>query len=428
MKPAGRASAAIDILGAVLERHLPATEALREWGRSHRFAGSRDRAAIGTIVHDALRQRHSLAWRMGGEESPRALVLSWLAHVAGKSVEEIEALGGAPFGFGALSESERKALMHPRPLDDAPDFVRGDYPQWLAESFAAAFGDDAAAQGAALARRAPLDIRVNTLKASREKAARALSRFSPSMTPHSPWGLRFQPNDEGRLPNVEADGAHGRGWFEVQDEGSQTAALACGAKAGEQVLDLCAGAGGKTLALAAMMGNRGQIFAHDANQQRLRPIFERIRRAGARNVQVIEAHAKERLAALKGRMDLVLVDAPCSGSGTWRRKPDAKWRLRDTSLAARRAAQAELLRQAADFVRPGGRLVYVTCSVLPEENTRQVEAFLAHDARFALADWREGADEVPEGLKARGPDLRLTPLSHGTDGFYAAVMTRRDKA
>ena len=423
MKQAGRASAAMDILADILQHHSPAIPALREWGRRHRFAGSRDRAAIGTIVHDVLRQKNSLAWRMGND-SPRALVLAWLAHVDGTSLSGISAMAEDSFGFGALSEAEKMALEHPRGLEDAPSWVRGDYPEWLAGAFADAFGEQAADQGAALARRAPLDIRANALKASRGKVAKALARFHPLETPLSPFGLRFSPGADGRLPNVEAEGAHGRGLFEVQDEGSQTAALVTGAKAGEQVLDLCAGAGGKTLALAAMMGNKGQIFAHDANQQRLRPIFERLKRAGARNVQVIEAHATERLEALKGRMDLVLVDAPCSGSGTWRRKPDAKWRLKKKSLEARKTAQAQLLRQAAEYVRPGGRMVYVTCSVLPEENAAQTAAFLKDDPRFVLTDWRAGCAELAQRLAADGPDLRLTPLDAGTDGFYSAVLTR----
>ncbi len=257
--------------------------------------------------------------------------------------------------------------------------------------------------------------------------AKALARFHPRATSFSPHALRFRPDAAGRLPNVEADAAHARGLFEVQDEGSQIAALLTGAQAGMQALDLCAGAGGKTLALAAQMGNRGQIHVHDAAPDRLRPVFGRLRRAGVRNAQVIGAHARGKLEALAERMDIVLLDAPCSGSGTWRRRPDAKWRLGENALKERIRAQAALLRQAAGYVRPGGRLVYVTCSLLPRENAEQVAAFLRGDPRFALADWRATAQALPRLPDAPETEetLQLSPAAHGTDGFFIAVMRRK---
>ncbi len=424
MQPPGLASAAIEVLSAVDSLKLPATQALREWGRTHRFAGSRDRGAIGTIVFDVLRRRASLAWRME-DESPRALVLGWLAFLKGLPPGDIAEMAEARHGFGRLAESELARLASPRPLEEAPAWVRADIPQWLESAFAEVWPGNAVAEGAALAERAPLDLRTNALKAERAKVARALSRFSPGETPHSPWGLRIRPDAEGRLPNVEAEGAHGRGLFEIQDEGSQIAALLTGAGPGMQVLDLCAGGGGKTLALAAMMENRGQIFAHDADRMRLRPIHERIRRAGVRNVQIVEPHARDRLAELEGRMHVTLVDAPCTGTGTWRRHPDAKWRLTEKALKARVAAQDELLDDAARFVRSGGRLVYVTCSILKAENEERMKAFLSRHADFSPIHWRDVRDipSIPpdSGLS---PFLRLSPLQHGTDGFFIAVLER----
>ena len=422
MQPAGHASAAIEVLAAVESLRLPAAHALRDWGRAHRFAGSRDRGTIGTIVFDVLRRRASLAWRMD-DESPRALVLGWLAFLKGLPLERIEEMAVARHGFGALSEQEKTRLSSPRSLDDAPMWVRADIPQWLEGAFVDVWGAGAVAEGAALAERAPLDLRANALKADRAKVARALSRFSPEETPLSPWGLRIRPDAEGRLPNVEAEGAHGRGLFEIQDEGSQIAALLTGAGPGMQVLDLCAGGGGKTLALAAMMENRGQIFAHDADRMRLRPIHERIRRAGVRNVQVVEPHARERMENLEGRMHITLVDAPCTGTGTWRRHPDAKWRLTEKALKARLETQDALLDDAVRFVRHGGRLVYVTCSVLKAENEDRMKAFLSRHANFSPIFWREVHDipSIPadSGLS---PFLRLSPLQHGTDGFFIAVL------
>ncbi len=424
MQPAGHASAAIEVLSAVENLHLPAAQALRDWGRAHRFAGSRDRGAIGTIVFDVLRHKASLAWQMN-DESPRALVLGWLAFLKDLPLDRIEEMAGARHGFGELTETERQNLAAPRPLEDAPMWVRADIPQWLESAFADVWGERAAAEGTALAERAPLDLRINALKTDRARVARALSRFSPKETPLSPWGLRILPDAEGRLPNIEAEGAHGRGLFEIQDEGSQIAALLTGAGPGMQVLDLCAGGGGKTLALAAMMENRGQIFAYDADRMRLRPIHERIRRASVRNVQVIEPHAHERLKNLEDRMHVTLVDAPCTGTGTWRRHPDAKWRLTDKALKTRVETQDALLDDAARFVRPGGRLVYVTCSVLKAENEDRMKVFLSHHADFSPIYWRD-VNDIPlippdSGLS---PFLRLSPLQHGTDGFFIAVLER----
>jgi 16S rRNA (cytosine967-C5)-methyltransferase len=292
-------------------------------------------------------------------------------------------------------------------------------------------GGRAAAEGAALAARAPVDLRVNTLKAGRDKVLKALRRFDAVPTPYAPAGVRIaQAPGPGKSPHVEAEPGHGKGWYEVQDEGSQLATLLAGARSRQQAIDLCAGAGGKTLALAALMENTGQLYAYDADRLRLRPIFERLKRAGARNVQVLPAADREALAKLDGKMDLVLIDAPCTGSGVWRRRPDAKWRLSPAMLEARRTEQIAVLDEGAVLVKPGGRLAYVTCSVLPAENRDQVDAFLARRPEFRLIPWPElWQHALPDVTPVPSADgsaetLLMTPLSHGTDGFFVAVVQR----
>jgi 16S rRNA (cytosine967-C5)-methyltransferase len=292
-----------------------------------------------------------------------------------------------------------------------------------------AFGERAVGEGRALAERAPVDLRVNSLKATRDKALAALAHLNAQPTPFSPIGLRISPAADGRGPALAAEPAFAKGMVEIQDEGSQLASLLCAAHPGEQVLDLCAGGGGKTLALAAEMENRGQIYATDTDGRRLMPIYARIERANARNVQVRAARgAADILGDLKERCDLVLIDAPCTGTGTWRRNPDAKWRIRPGALAERIKAQDELLGRAADFVKPGGRLVYVTCSVLRDENQDRVGAFLQTHPQFAP----QSADAMiaRAGLSALQPfatneiGLRLSPATTHTDGFYIATLMR----
>ncbi len=430
MTPGARASAAIEVLADIEVRKRPASEALKDWGLSHRFAGSGDRAAIGNLVFDTLRKRASSAYAMG-EDSPRTLVLRTLVtgwHMTPGQVAALaDGTGHSPL---PLSDAELAGLVRELPAA-APAAIRGDYPEWLHPSFEQAFGERAGEEGAALAERAPVDLRVNTLKATREKVLKALHRFEATPTSHSPSGVRIrQAPGPGRSPHVEAEPGHGKGWCEVQDEGSQLAALLSGARPKMQVIDLCAGAGGKTLALAALMGNTGQLYAYDSDRMRLRPIFERLKRAGVRNAQVLGAGDAAALEELKGKMDLVVIDAPCTGSGVWRRRPDAKWRLSPQMLEARLKEQAEVLEEGAPLVKPGGRLAYITCSVLPPENRDQVEAFLKAHSDFKLLPWRRLWEEVlpatPALSSADGSEdtLLMTPLSHGTDGFFVAVFER----
>ena len=312
MTPGGRLAAAIEVIEAMETRHRPVSEALKEWGIAHRFAGSKDRAAIGNMVYDALRRRDSSRW-LWRDASARAAVVVAFCRSRGLSAAAFDGLvAGDPHAPAALTDAERDALDS-ADLGDAPDHVRADVPEWLAGRLARSLGMDWVEEGAAMAERPPLDIRVNRLKADRDKVARALAAHGVAETTLAPDGLRIPPIvGDGRHPNLQVEPAFQKGWFEIQDEGSQVAALLTGAAPGEQILDLCAGAGGKSLAIAAAMGNKGQIFATDSDRSRLAPIFDRMKRAATRNLQVRPARAD--LSDLEGRMDIVLLDVPCTGS------------------------------------------------------------------------------------------------------------------
>jgi 16S rRNA (cytosine967-C5)-methyltransferase len=423
MRDGGRLAAAIEVLTEVEARHRPVRLALKAWGDGARYAGAKDRAWVSGLVLDALRRKRSLAWRIGAE-GPRAVALAALRFLWDWPLERVaEAAADEAHGPGPLTEAERAALEEPRDLADAPPAVRGDYPDWLDASLARVFGEGRAEEAAALAERAPVDLRVNTLKTDPARALKALEPFDPQTVALLPTALRIAaPDPAARSGAVEAIPQFGKGWFEVQDLGSQVAAAAAGQVKGQQVLDLCAGGGGKTLALAAAMGNTGQIYAYDSDARRLTDTVRRGERAGVRNLQVRTPLAKAPLADLEGRMDLVFIDAPCTGSGSWRRHPDTKWRLTPEALARRQADQDQVLADATRYLKPGGRLVYVTCSVLPEEDEDRVEAFLAGHAEFS----RQPATTAPELASFLTPagDLRLTPRTAGTDGFYVAVLQK----
>ncbi|SDP68422.1 16S rRNA (cytosine967-C5)-methyltransferase [Phyllobacterium sp. YR620] len=429
MRLGGRLQAAIEVLDDIENRKRPASDALKDWGLSHRFAGAGDRAVIGNIVYDALRRKLSLGWRMDSDAA-RHIAFGVLLSDAELDMEEINAaLDGDKFAPAPL-EAERRSIWEERDLALAPDHIRADVPEWCMPHFEAIFGDRWVREAAALSDRPPVDLRINTLKADRDKVLKELARAGASAAPLLETAVRVPPlRAMGRHPNVQAEPAFQRGLFEVQDLGSQIAAKLSDAKPGEQVLDYCAGAGGKTLALAAEMGNKGQIHAYDAERARLAPIFDRLRRAGVRNAQ---AHANvEDLAVLEGQMDLVLVDAPCTGSGTWRRRPDAKWRLSDQQLERREVEQREVLDAAKAYVKPGGRLVYITCSLFAPENGNQVDAFLNSNPAYARVDtkplWNRAVSEAQDfsPLFKDGTAI-LSPLATSTDGFFISVL-RREK-
>lgn len=421
MRDAGRLAAAIDVLTEIETRHRPVRLALKSWGDSARYAGAKDRAFVSGLALDVLRKRRSLAWRMG-EDSPRAAALGALRFEWDWPLERVaEAAAEEPHGPGPLSDAERAALAGPPDVAQAPDAVRGDYPDWLDASMTRAFDGARAEEGAALSERAPVDLRVNLLKTDPERALRVLAPLAAEPAGVLATALRMPALDSSaRSGAVEAIPQFSKGWFEVQDLGSQIAAMCAGEVKGKQVLDLCAGGGGKTLALASAMANTGQIYAYDSDARRLADTIRRADRAGVRNLQVRSPVHADPLKGLEGKMDVVFIDAPCSGTGSWRRHPDTKWRLTPETLARRIADQDLVLDQGAVFVKPGGRLVYVTCSVLPEEDEDRVAAFLARTPGFAVtpatADPNLAAHLTPDGF------LRLSPRTAGTDGFFVAVL------
>ncbi len=466
MRESGRVSAAIAILEDFERRRVPLKTAIADWARNARFAGAKDRAWISGLCLDVLRRRRSLSAAMH-DDSVRAATLAALKFLWGKSVDDIAALAAeAPHGPGALSERELETLetlpspacgrgqgegastraglsidvpSPPAPLPQAGEgrlSVIADFPDWLESSVSRVFGDKAAMETAAFAARADVDLRLNTLQAPPDTILDALKTVGAVAHPFVKTAARIAaPDARDRAPAVTVIPAFNKGWVEVQDLGSQIAALAAGDVKGKQVLDLCAGGGGKTLALAAMMANRGQLYAYDSDARRLQPLYERARRAGVRNLQIVNpATDKAALDALAEKMDAVFIDAPCTGSGTWRRHPDAKWRLTEDQLKRRMAEQDLVLSDGARFVKPGGRLIYVTCSVLMEENEDRLAAFLAGNPDFKLA---RAVDEIERtglmtaaGLaalkKCETGDgaLRMTPARIGADGFFVAALMK----
>jgi 16S rRNA (cytosine967-C5)-methyltransferase len=431
MTPAARLSAAIELIDTIDTQRVPAAKALKEWGTAHRYAGSGDRAAISGLVWDVLRRRASSAWLMD-EDTPRARVLGMLKLERGMDAEAIAALcDGSRFAPEPLSERERSALTS-RSLADAPPHIAGDYPEWLDGYLAQVFGEARVAEATSMASRAPLDLRVNTLKAKREKTLHSLGHLGVQPTPWSPMGLRIELGADARNPGIHAEEDFIKGAIEVQDEGSQLAALLSAAKPGEQVIDLCAGAGGKTLALAAMMQGRGRLIATDHDKRQLAPIYERLSRAGVHNADVRAPKGEgDTLSDIKASADLVLIDAPCTGTGTWRRNPDAKWRMRPGALEVRLKDQASVLDRAAALVKPGGRIAYITCSVLPPENNAQVLAFAARHPEFAVVPPAEivsvlwdKAEPFTAATLQSAEGLLMTPRRTGTDGFFVSILRR----
>jgi 16S rRNA (cytosine967-C5)-methyltransferase len=473
MKTAGRLSAAIEILTDFDRRRVPLKTAMADWARGNRYAGAKDRAWISGLCLDALRKKNSLSAAMG-EASPRALALGAIRFLWRMPVDELgEVVAEEPHGAGALSEKEIQSLSTSYPLipaeagiqtsgklDPGPTAKRsdnkqrafargrrderdlelaphiaGDFPEWMTPHITRAFGDEAPAIMAAFAARADVDLRLNTLKAEPEKSLKALKSVKGEAIPMLTTSARINaPDPAVRAPAVTIIPAYNKGWLEVQDIGSQIAAAAAGAVKGAQVLDYCAGGGGKTLALAALMENTGQLYAYDKDARRLKPLFHRAKRAGLRNLQMRSPAGGEGLGDLEGKMDVVFVDAPCSGAGTWRRHPDTKWRLTETQLARRMDEQDKVLAEAARFCKPGGRLVWVTCSFLKEENEDRIVAFLAEHSDYSMSSVIEQIDasgilteEGRAGLEqCATPEgsLRLTPDKLRADGFFVAVLTR----
>lgn len=442
MRHGGRIQAAIEVLEDVVEQHTPAAQALRDWGKAHRFAGSKDRACIGGIVFDALRRKSSTLWLMGFEgevdkaeakeqKIARALVLGTLVWAWDETVDSLSTtFAEDDHSPAALTKDEVASLEGARDLAMAPDWIRADIPEWIWPAFTNNFGENAVAEGEAMLARPPLDLRVNALKGDRKAALAKLKDIGGVASKLSPMGVRIKAGTKlDRLPNIQSDPIYLMGEVEIQDEGSQLVSMMADAKPGETVLDYCAGGGGKTLALAADTQNEGKIYAYDIDKRRLAPLYARTQRAGATNVEVVQP-PQSSLKKLRGSIDRVLVDAPCTGSGTWRRHPDAKWRLSLSTLELRMAEQKTVLEQARQYVRPDGLLIYATCSLFAEENEGQVYAFLEGNKDFELLSSGEVWEDRIGTKKAMpwsedGCTLTMTPASTNTDGFFLAVMRKK---
>lgn len=428
MTPAARLAASIEILEELVRGAAPTRDVVAGYFRKRRYAGSGDRAAIREQVYATIRDLARVKWyveRAGGDtDRPRHWILADCV-LAGADAAAL--FSGDRYAPAALDILERKIAASLSAQHDngaaIPEAVRLGCPAWLEPSLRAALGDDFADELAALNEPAPVDLRVNTLRADRDQAIAALaaSGIEAEPTPLSPIGLRLS----GR-PDLQHAPAFGDGLVEVQDEGSQMLARVTGAAHGERVVDYCAGAGGKTLALAAAMGGHGRIVACDIAAARLRRMTPRLTRAGvATMVELHDLSQGDGMPVPPGTADRVLVDAPCSATGTWRRHPFQRWRLHQRALAGLVAVQSDILDRAAKLVRPGGWLIYATCSLLGEENGDQISRFLAAHRDFAR---RPVAPFLPAGSKhhmlTSEGDLRLTPARHRTDGVYAAILEK----
>ena len=429
MIPGARVQATIELLDEIAGTRTPADHLVGNYFRSRRYAGSKDRRAVSEMVYSILRRRGEYAWRSGGEDS-RHLILAHLMAEGGGEHDAVAGLfSGEKFCPTGLEDDEQKSLakLAQPDADDVPAWVTGNYPEWLQESLQRRFGADLAVEMAAMLGRAEVDLRVNDLQSNMERVMAVLEKEEIPVTPGAlaPTALRL--DSRRSLTNHPL---YQSGSIEIQDEGSQLVSLLCTAQPGQMVVDYCAGAGGKSLAMAAKMANKGQIFALDKNPRRLRPLRDRLQRAGARNIQVhalADPAAKAVLAEQIGKTDRVLLDVPCSGSGAWRRNPESKWRFSEEEFAGYCVTQGEILRQSAPLVKPGGRLIYATCSILMEENEDQIESFLGEHPEFEIVPIGEVWDEVMETpCPAEDDYLRLTPAQNSTDGFFVAVLQRRE--
>ncbi len=427
MTPAARISAVLDLLSEIeVQAPRPADQTVSLYFKNRRYIGAADRRAVTSSVWRILRHRARIDWWLEHLDHPKDARARVLADLALQRTEEIPGLFDGPHSATPPGREERRmmAFLHGHEIfhGQMPPWVRGEFPLWLTPRLEEAWGEDLPRHVGAMRDEAPLDLRVNTLKGTREDAIAALRAEGIDARPCalSPLGLRLA----SRVALVQVQ-AWRNGLVEVQDEGSQLVALLTGARPGQAVVDYCAGAGGKTLALAATMENKGRLLACDVAEWRMNKAADRFRRNGVHNVtrRVLSGESDKWIKRAAGTFDRVLVDAPCSGTGTWRRNPDAKWHLVENDLHELVERQHAILASAARLVKPGGRLVYATCSVLLEENERQVERFLAENASFQTVPlgevWKENLPGDPPG---EGPWMRLTPLTHGTDGFFAAVM------
>jgi 16S rRNA (cytosine967-C5)-methyltransferase len=428
MNPSARLQATIEVLTEIATVARPADALVSAYFRARRYIGSKDRAAVATMVYDVVRHHARLGWwvaKSEAEDNPRNRFLTYLMLIDGKEIKEIgELFDGKKFSPAPLEEPERllmrKLVGHTAEHPNMPDEVKVECPDWAAVSLKKRFGKNFAREMKAMMKPASLDIRVNTIKGARDERLNELKTLGikAEACSLSPIGIRI---DE--RPSLNALTMLKNGFVEIQDEGSQLVAMLVDAQPGMRVVDFCAGAGGKTLAIAAQMQNKGKIIACDVLEKRLKRSTERFRRAGIHNIEVkvLKDERDPWVKKHKASYDRVLCDAPCSGTGTWRRNPDARWQSLGPGLETLMPLQASILDSAARLVKPKGRLIYATCSLLPEENEMQVEKFLETHPDFKLVPfktiWKDGVSMQPDCLS-------LTPAQHNTDGFFAAVMER----
>lgn len=427
--PASLLQATLDLMSEVDSAPRPADAVTSAWFRAHRGFDDADRGALIEWLYTLLRHRARLGWwlaRHNALDTARNRLLAWLALAEGQTADEIKRhFAGAGAAQSPLTPPEAalakalqgQSMRHP----DMPEDVALECPSWAVAPLRRRFGDGFSAELAATLLPPPLDLRVNPMKSTRAAMLQEIKALGlrAEPTPLAPHGIRLPERvDLSRLPGLKT------GALEIQDEGSQLIAALVDARPGDRVVDFCAGAGGKTLALAAQMKNKGHVVACDVNDIRLKRCAERLRRAGLHNVEVrvLSSETDRWIKRHKGGFDRVLVDAPCSGTGTWRRNPDARARAPDLGLEALISLQARILASAARLVKPGGRLVYATCSLLCEENEDQVARFIAANPAFRIVPL---APALPDMAGLGRTDHRsLTPAQHGTDGFFAAVMQR----
>ena len=471
MTPPARLAAAASVLDSIAQGRQPAEAVLKAWGTANRYAGSKDRRAIADQVYKVLRARGRLVWAMGGREDGRALVIGALSLIDGLSLDEIEALhAGDGYGPKPLSKQERSRISLTG--DEVPGWVAAGLPEFVMEDFKSSFGDRWSEEAAGLMLpRAPIDLRVNAAKATVAEVEAELrdAGLNPTRTPWSAWGLRLSAEPP---PNVQALAAFKEGRIEIQDEGSQIVCALAGAQPGMTVVDYCAGGGGKTLGLAMGMaeegsdrrpveaaepekvwtpsgwvegpktarvapqpaGIEGRLIACDVVQKRLDNIKPRLHRAGVSAELLQLGPNGGGVEDLVEQADVVFVDAPCTGTGTWRRKPEDAWRLKPEDVARMHTLQMAIVARAAKLVKPGGRLVYVTCSMLRQENEATMDAFEEDHPAFAPVSIAEavGSPHLTDAGRNRlvklaegGHRLRLSPATAGTDGFFAAVYERQ---
>ncbi len=434
MTPAARIKAALDVLERVESSRLPMDSTIGDYMRFKRYIGAKDRAAVVERVYEVARHQARLRWwleKLGSPVTARSMVLAALALIDSQNTKRVKDwFDGSKYGAEELTEDELalfakmegQSLIHP----EMPESVRVECPPDFEAALRGYFGADFEKEMAAMLDGASLDIRVNAMLAPVDKVQEALTKDGVE-TEETHWA-RFGLRVKGKT-YLSKTKAFVKGWIDIQDEGSQLIATACDAKPGMQVLDFCAGAGGKTLALANDMKVKGRIVAMDLEEARLEKGRDRFRRARVTDIIEVRPLKDEQhrrwLRRQDEKFDVVLTDVPCSGTGTWRRNPDMRWTMYGPSLEELIKTQAEILDKVAPVVKPGGRLVYATCSLLPEENEKQIEAFLARNENFRLLPlpyaWPQDLEPPCEG-----PYMRLTPARHGTDGFFAAVLIRKD--